>query len=479
MFAHLIVLGLLGQADGAAPDPAALLERLGTARKAEQEAAKTLEGLGAKALPALRAARKSKDPDVRSRARVMIRTIEGSLLTKASPVRLAFENATPGDVARSLSREVGFDVGIGAQGPDPGALRITIHEPRPIPFWDAIDRICEAAPLSFTLQGQPRRGSGAPPSLTLSYRPEPSMPPSSNQGPFHVTVESLYFQSQVSYQGAARPVGRPMLDMGRTTTTPAKGAGPRAQPDRIVQFHVRLRLVAEPRMTVRQAGQIRLAEAVDDLGNSLLPPSNENDPSPGGGGMAMMEDRPSSTFLAIGTTTLMTNLRRPDRPGKVVRNLKGAFDVVVAAHRPDPLIIPIAGAPNRTFENDEWRVLVKSIEMNDNGGQHVIELQVDDLEEQAGDGTLDGPIAGIRGGLVREPGSMAMFGPNSTRGSIQVVMAGGQNASYQWTTHRNSGRITLKVNAAPPGGAIKEIRIASQIVARTKVTFEFHDLPMP
>ena len=51
----LVVFALLGQTADAPPDPAALIEKLGAASFAEREASKSLENLGGKALPALRA----------------------------------------------------------------------------------------------------------------------------------------------------------------------------------------------------------------------------------------------------------------------------------------------------------------------------------------------------------------------------------------------------------------------------------------
>jgi hypothetical protein len=39
--------------------------------------------------------------------------------------------------------------------------------------------------------------------------------------------------------------------------------------------------------------------------------------------------------------------------------------------------------------------------------------------------------------------------------------------------------VTLNVNRSPQMGDVKEIRISSIVRARTRVAFEFHDLPMP
>ena len=139
--ANLIVLVLLGQTPETSSDPAVLVETLGSASYAEREAAKSLESLGAKALPPLRASLKSNDLEVRTRARSLINKIEGNLLLQATTVRLDFKDATVEDIVKSLSKQAGFNVGLAQRGPNPGAVRITLQDPTPIPFWTAIDRI--------------------------------------------------------------------------------------------------------------------------------------------------------------------------------------------------------------------------------------------------------------------------------------------------------------------------------------------------
>jgi hypothetical protein len=115
--ATLIVLVLWGQTPDPSPDPAALVEKLGSARYAEREASKSLENLGSKALPALRSSLKSKDPEVRARARAMINKIEGNLLLQESSVRLDFKDASLDQIVKSISKQVGFEVGKGGMAP--------------------------------------------------------------------------------------------------------------------------------------------------------------------------------------------------------------------------------------------------------------------------------------------------------------------------------------------------------------------------
>jgi len=83
----LVLAMLLGQAPER--DSADLVRQLGSAEYAEREAAMAaLEELGPAALPALRAAGQSKDPEVRNRAAAAIATIEGRPMKEASMIRL-------------------------------------------------------------------------------------------------------------------------------------------------------------------------------------------------------------------------------------------------------------------------------------------------------------------------------------------------------------------------------------------------------
>ncbi|MHB1558155.1 MAG: hypothetical protein ACYC61_11890 [Isosphaeraceae bacterium] len=480
MIAQIVVLIILGQADGSGPDATALLERLGSAKMAEQEAVRSLEALGPKALPALRAALRSKDPQLRSRARAIIHTIEGGLLTRESMVRLDFQDATLGDVARSIREQVGFEVGLGAQGPRAGTPRITIHEREPISFWDAVERLCEAGPVVVDWQIGAFRAGGVQPSLVLMYRPDPVIPPSSNHGPFHVTVESLLFRSHVSYEAFARPSG---LILPKAAGPPARPepagpdrAGPSPgtpRPGRVVQFQVHLRVTPEPRMTIRHVGLVRLTEADDELGQSLLPPAAGSSPLLFGGMVTAMPN----PYMRGGATNLTANLHRPERPGKLIKVLKGSVDVTVSAPRSNPLVIPIEGAGGKTFENDDWRIAVKSVDRVAGGRQTVIELRADDLETAAGAQDSARPSAPALGPFGRA--SASPLDPDGLGLSIQALTTDGRNTSYHASVSGGTGGITLRVNTLPHQGELKELRISGRISASATVRFAFRDLPMP
>ena len=105
----VMLLMLLGQVPEGQAKPNELVSRLGANRYAEREAASVaLEGVGRPALPALRAARGSRDPEVRNRATGLVQRIEGSLLTQPTRIRLQRNTLTK---ARALSNAVSIELG--------------------------------------------------------------------------------------------------------------------------------------------------------------------------------------------------------------------------------------------------------------------------------------------------------------------------------------------------------------------------------
>ncbi len=233
----LVVFALLGQTADAPPDPAALIEKLGAASFAEREASKSLENLGGKALPALRGALKSRDAEVRARARAMIDRIEARLLVQETPIRLDFKDAPLDDVLKSISNQAGFQVSLAGRGPmNMGSRteRITLSDPAPTGFWKAVDRVFEAARLGY--QAQPgaqvrMMRSAARPQSDLVFAPQAefSSPPSSDHGPFRVSLMMLSYASQVRFNVAPVP-GRPRPASGALPPNAAKKAAARPAP---------------------------------------------------------------------------------------------------------------------------------------------------------------------------------------------------------------------------------------------------------
>src|SRR4051812_40722059 len=109
--ANLALLVLLGQVPAA--DPAALVDRLGSPRYADREAAAgELGRMGRQAIPALRAARDSRDLEIRTRASALVNRIEGALLTQPTMVTFDFEDQPLLEAVKVMSDQVGIKLGL-------------------------------------------------------------------------------------------------------------------------------------------------------------------------------------------------------------------------------------------------------------------------------------------------------------------------------------------------------------------------------
>jgi len=267
--ANLALIVLLGQVPAA--DPAALVGRLGSPRYAEREAAAAeLERLGRQAIPALRAARDARDLEIRTRASALVNKIEGALLTKPTMISLDIENQPLLDVVKILGDQAGIKLGlIPENSPNWQNRRITLHESAPLPFWRAMDRFCEAGQLQYNVGGHGIPSSREP--VFPLFDGGPRVPgPTSDTGPFRVSLTSLHYQRDVAFNQAVaiiprrNPLPVPPLLPGANSPLPD---GPAVNE----QFYAQVQVSAEPRLSVSQHGPLKIVEAVDDRGQSLLP----------------------------------------------------------------------------------------------------------------------------------------------------------------------------------------------------------------
>lgn len=146
----------IGGAAGGDPPPTGptvpeLITRLGSGDFREREAASAaLKGAGPGAIPALRAAAKSDDPEVRERAAAVLfrlqRTANSVALLAPKKVAVAYHDVPLGTAVDDLSRRTGVKLAL-----DPGRIadplrRVTCATDE-LPVWEAIERFCAAAGL--------------------------------------------------------------------------------------------------------------------------------------------------------------------------------------------------------------------------------------------------------------------------------------------------------------------------------------------
>lgn len=144
MMPSAILFVVLAAADGPGPDT--LVMRLASERYAErEEAARALEALGERALPALQAALQGDDPDVRRRARDLIRRIERRRETDRlrAPTRVLV--SAHGQSLEAVAAELGRLGGVAIKVTGEAARKPITWESGEVTFWEALDRLCATA----------------------------------------------------------------------------------------------------------------------------------------------------------------------------------------------------------------------------------------------------------------------------------------------------------------------------------------------
>jgi hypothetical protein len=455
----MIILGQL-VTGGTDAEASTLAQQLGSSRYKEREAAgKALCELGRTALPALRAARGARDPEVRSRASALIQKIEATVLTEATRVRLDFDDAPLVEVAKSLSQQLGARIALYPEElPRWRYQRVTLREAAPVSFWKALDQLCETAELEWfanvNLSGFQRETVFA-----LADGPARGIAPSSDHGPFRVSLIGLHYQRDLNF-------GSPMPGVPQPPGV-RKGASERHAPAPVAprlneQFTVTFQVVGEPRLALGQngAGQVQLLEAFDNKGNSLLGSAP--------GGRALQR---TVGYFGVSPTPMLqlqAQLRRPAGAGDSIKMLRGVIPLAVSSRRPDPLVVPLRDSEGKTFENADVQITVHAIRKLPNGMQTALELSV----KSASGATADPrEVEGFGAGLLR-------LDPQKVQ--IEVTDVNGRSMSwYQSTFDGDSSRVNLTLGGAQPGSAPKELRYYTVTRATVSVPFAFREIPMP
>ena len=461
LLAKLVLMGLLGQTPGVQSDPAAIAAQLGSRHYAERESAsKALEQLGRPALPALRAARESRDPEIRHRAFGLIQKIEESLLTQSSEVRLGFDNAPLVNVTRSLSQQTGFKVAVFPENQPKWKLqRVTLRQPDPVPFWKAIDRLCDAAQLQYDLS---MHGGVGPrePIFRLTDGSMRTITPNSDHGPFRVSLLSVDYERHVNYstvgigqgvrpQAGIAPARRPLL------ATP-----PQASPVTNEQFTAHLVVAAEPRLSLSQAGMLQVLEAADNRGNSLV--------ASGNGGHAVNRFNHFLGVMNGSVVQLQAQLHRPAIAGERIAKLRGVIPMSVSSRRPDPLVVPLDQGTGKRFENPDVELTIHEIRPLPNNLQTMIELSVTPKDRATIEENPD------------SDGFVEAYRPDAQRLQMEVLDSRGQIVPhFAPGPDSETSRLTLSVNKLPTSATLKELRYYTVTRAKVSIPFEFKDIPMP
>jgi hypothetical protein len=439
---------------GAAPsaDPSTLVLQLGSPQYATRESAQAdLARLGRLALPALRAAKDSKDLEIRLRVTALLARIEASLLVEPTLVALDFRDVPIGQVLRTIDEQTGLNVFL-----DPGhnaaaeTRRVTLQSAEPVPFWKAIDALCKAGQLHY-LPGVDSILDQRDGAFPLYDGIAPRSERSSDSGPFRVQLTNVYYQSEVDLtQRRTGPAIRAISpqNLGRSQPIPSK------------QFYVQLMALAEPHLSITRQGAIKLSTAVDDQGQSLLPRQDRG----------MFQH--SSGYFGMNPSPLVRlriDLAYPEKAGSQIRLIRGVIPVVVATHKPDPLEIVLSESVGKSFQNEEININVRDSRPALRNQPATVELSIRPMGRGPAPVDLgDGEPLGYR--------------PDSHQQQIEVLDAQGRVLTWFPSVTGYNGeetRLTLTMIArgVPPIPA--KIRYHGMIRAASEIPFEFRNIPMP
>ena len=434
-----------------------LVEQLGSDRYADRESASAaLERMGGEALAALKAGRDARDPEIRTRSAGLIRKIEGEMLVRATRVRLDFEDRSIRDVVAALSSQSGLKIALFPENAPRWRLeKVTLREPRPLDFWQAVDRICDAAGLQYNpnMHGYAAQRE---PVFALSDGVLRAVTPNSDHGPFRVSLLGLHYQRDVMY-GSTLPNPAARRPGGRADERKPAVLNPVAS----AQFTAQLVVAAEPRLSLVQNGPPRSIEAVDDLGNSLVPPPGE----PNG------RERYAGFFgMSSGSTLqLQVNLHRPVLAGRSIKTLKGSIPLSVSSRRPDPIVVRLDGAVGKSFQSPDLELTVHDVRTVANSRQTTIELSVRALGSDASADQTQ---------LMLQPDTRSSrFDPNH----LQLEILDDQGEIIPWFQpgiDLERGRATITL-LNPRGVRPRELRYYRIMSAVVNAPFEFTDVPLP
>jgi hypothetical protein len=300
----------LGQsAPTSQPDAEALVAQLGDPEWSVRESAQEqLVAMGESVVPRLlRAAKETSSDEVRQRTESAIAQIGENQLSGPSLITIHLKDASVKDAFAELSRQAGANL-----QPMPSGLwdlhpwpKITIDLDRQ-PFWSALRAVSAQAGVELRQWNDGFRlleSGAAGPSGGGRFMVS---------GPFLITLLRCTRMQSIEY-------GLP------------GGENPNSD------FDITFSAVAEPKLRVlRASNAAKLEEATDDLGNSLVPRSED---APGGANAgaananaAVDTDRGlDATFVtgAAGTWQFSSRLDHPQRMGKRLVKLRGTVNVLL------------------------------------------------------------------------------------------------------------------------------------------------------
>jgi len=398
------------------------------------EAARRLEAMGEKALPALRAACKHADPEVRRRAADLLGPIEFATALAPKRVTLTAEGKTASEVLDAISKQTGYKFLFTGGAPKAGKaddhfdFRWT-----DAPFWEAVDEVCRAAGLSV----QQSFGDA-----------------------------QIRLQAQGRYAPYVCQAGAFCLAAGgfQQTRTVDFSSFPREHPEvgRWDELIFAYTVHSEPRLPLLSLGEPHLIAAYDDEGNCMIPQTvaaRADQPNP-----QLFGYRPGRYYSGgnrMLTLSGQMNLVRPSPKAGAVKLLRGTVPVtVLVEQRPEVVTEHLADAKGKKLRAGTATFAVEEVSETPTK-QVQVHLSI---TEEASTGTAPNDFTWI----------------NSPWTRLEVYDEKGNRLAHQAGSTSVTGSNHANMTLTYAAGA-KPAKLVYQVwtTLSAQVPFEFKGLPLP
>lgn len=481
-----LLLGLIALLAVDDPGPAKLVTQLGAASYADREkAGEALFRIGRRAVPAVVKACKSRDAEVRLRAETLVARIEAAELLEATRVKLEIRDRPLAEAALAIEKASGMRLKPCGNEGNPQVARtwperrVTLEAAEPVPFWDATDRLCQAADMRREYPPAWNNAFPFNPPFDLILVPGRARPPASDTGALRVELLRVRHLRDRDY-------GNHESEFSPFPGTRARTRNPKPDATGRSSYAAELLVTAEPRLRIFGVGDVEKSQAIDDQRRPLrstpiaeaeehklsIRQMNANgDPRLEAGLRYGSGSHPSNRIWPVSIP-----LTYPSPPARRIALLRGIIPVVVVARRPDPLVVPLNNASGKEFSAGSSRITVHDVKA-DGGQDPIVDFTLATARSGADETIMvcdpkGAPLA------VRRPVDLMEL-------CLEVVDGCGDTHYWQFTsapTEGTEGRMAIVIRGTnskrvPLDGL--RLRYWTLIGAATDLPFVFKDVPTP
>jgi hypothetical protein len=255
-----------------------------------EKAGRALESRGEEALPILRKAVTEAEPEAKRRIEVLTQQLERRVLLGAKRVTVKAEMASVKSVLEQLAKQTGYKI----EYQDQDREKISI-DMKDVPFWEAMHRIVNDAGLQVNWDAQSDR--------IMLYFSDSQSPYAWVNGPFYCVAQNISFNKYVQ--------------LGQV---PRRSA-PQANDVDNISFNIMVQ--SEPKAPILTVGQMRLTQAEDENGLSLVSRNQQQE--------EVSYIRYYEGYYRNYQHQVSVAMHKPDKDAKTAKIIKGKIPVVLLA----------------------------------------------------------------------------------------------------------------------------------------------------